>query len=65
MSIFTCSELECLNQLLMHVSLHIVAFLINLLSRRCDVCTASPPQKQNLKEEACILLQTIGAHNVC
>ncbi|ESW16938.1 hypothetical protein PHAVU_007G196600 [Phaseolus vulgaris] len=31
----------------------------------CDVCTASPPQKQNLKEEACILLQTIGAHNGC
>ncbi|WJX19547.1 DNA helicase [Trifolium repens] len=29
----------------------------------CDVCTNGPPQRQNLKEEACILLQTIGAHN--
>ncbi|KAL2325530.1 hypothetical protein Fmac_024588 [Flemingia macrophylla] len=31
----------------------------------CDVCINGPPQRQNLKEEACILLQTIGAHNVC
>ncbi|GAU29355.1 hypothetical protein TSUD_31610 [Trifolium subterraneum] len=29
----------------------------------CDVCANGPPQRQNLKEEACILLQTIGAHN--
>ncbi|XP_029125623.1 ATP-dependent DNA helicase Q-like SIM isoform X2 [Cajanus cajan] len=31
----------------------------------CDVCTNGPPQRLNLKEEACILLQTVGAHNVC
>ncbi|XP_004495713.1 ATP-dependent DNA helicase Q-like SIM [Cicer arietinum] len=31
----------------------------------CDVCVNGPPQRQNLKEEACILLQTIGAHNAC
>lgn len=39
--------------------------MMNLLSCRCDVCVNGPPQRQNLKEEACILLQTIGAHNVC
>ncbi|KAJ1377634.1 P-loop containing nucleoside triphosphate hydrolase [Sesbania bispinosa] len=32
---------------------------------RCDVCIKGPPQRQNLKEEACILLQTIGVHNAC
>ncbi|KAK7277949.1 hypothetical protein RJT34_22970 [Clitoria ternatea] len=31
----------------------------------CDVCTNGPPRKQNVKEDACILLQTIGAHNAC
>ncbi|KAL5196114.1 ATP-dependent DNA helicase Q-like SIM [Glycine soja] len=31
----------------------------------CDVCIDGPPQRQNVKEEACILLQTIGAHNEC
>ncbi|KAJ1387416.1 Winged helix-like DNA-binding domain superfamily [Sesbania bispinosa] len=31
----------------------------------CDVCIKGPPQRQNLKEEACILLQTIGVHNAC
>ncbi|XP_014514757.1 ATP-dependent DNA helicase Q-like SIM isoform X4 [Vigna radiata var. radiata] len=29
----------------------------------CDVCIDGPPKKQNLKEEACIFLQTIGAQN--
>ncbi|CAL5208608.1 unnamed protein product [Lathyrus oleraceus] len=29
----------------------------------CDVCTNGPPQRKNLIEEACILLQTIGSHN--
>ncbi|XP_061338028.1 ATP-dependent DNA helicase Q-like SIM [Gastrolobium bilobum] len=33
--------------------------------RLCDVCIEGPPERQNLKEEACILLQTIGAHNAC
>jgi hypothetical protein len=54
-----------LSHLLIHVSLYTVNFMMNLLSCRCDVCTNGPPQRQNLKEEACILLQTIGAHNVC
>ncbi|RDX86127.1 ATP-dependent DNA helicase Q-like SIM, partial [Mucuna pruriens] len=31
----------------------------------CDVCIDGPPQSKNLKEEACILLQTIGAHSEC
>ncbi|XP_061338027.1 ATP-dependent DNA helicase Q-like SIM [Gastrolobium bilobum] len=31
----------------------------------CDVCINGPPERQNLKEEACNLLQTIGAHNAC
>ncbi|XP_027366933.1 ATP-dependent DNA helicase Q-like SIM [Abrus precatorius] len=31
----------------------------------CDVCIGGPPQRQNLKEEACILLQTIAAQNAC
>ncbi|XP_057427230.1 ATP-dependent DNA helicase Q-like SIM isoform X3 [Lotus japonicus] len=29
----------------------------------CDVCINGPPQRQNLKEEACVLLQTICVHN--
>ncbi|KAI5398562.1 hypothetical protein KIW84_064077 [Lathyrus oleraceus] len=37
--------------------------MMNLLSCRCDVCTNGPPQRKNLIEEACILLQTIGSHN--
>ena len=49
----------------MHVSLLIVTFLMNLVSCRCDVCVNGPPQRQNMKEEACILLQTIAAHCVC
>ncbi|KAK7269357.1 hypothetical protein RIF29_22082 [Crotalaria pallida] len=28
----------------------------------CDVCVDGPPERQNLKEEACILLQTIAAN---
>ncbi|MED6193480.1 hypothetical protein PIB30_019953 [Stylosanthes scabra] len=31
----------------------------------CDVCVDGPPQKQNMKEEAHILLQTIAASHAC
>ncbi|KAK7344246.1 hypothetical protein VNO77_13637 [Canavalia gladiata] len=31
----------------------------------CDVCIGAPPQRKNLKEEACILLQTIADHSAC
>ncbi|XP_029126181.1 uncharacterized protein LOC109793416 [Cajanus cajan] len=30
----------------------------------CDVCINGPSQRLNLKDEACVLLQAIGAHNV-
>lgn len=31
---------------------------------RCDVCTNGPPEVQDLKVEATILLQLIATHNV-
>lgn len=31
---------------------------------RCDVCVKGPPNMQNLKEEADILMQVIAAHRV-
>lgn len=31
---------------------------------RCDVCVSGPPEMQNLKAEADILLQVIAAHYV-
>ncbi|XP_057732365.1 ATP-dependent DNA helicase Q-like SIM [Arachis stenosperma] len=31
----------------------------------CDVCVDGPPQRQNMKDEACILLQTIAASHAC
>lgn len=31
---------------------------------RCDVCVKGPPEKQDVKDEAQLLLQIIAAHNV-
>lgn len=34
------------------------------LACRCDVCVDGPPEMQNLKEEAIILMQVIATYNV-